>query len=174
MEKIPSFAEAVESLQDLLRAERQPDEIVWAFREDLYSVGPSQHRVAWPLPPENVVYAHSLFDVGRAREIVELQALFSVGNYTVTNVLAPLPDEIQGWARGLKLAVCQPFVPATAIIGGLRWWTHRVRPAYFRFQRYQDFISRRDSTARGKLSNAWVERDAADRASPPKLSPPTS
>ena len=156
MEKIPSFAEAVESLQDLLRAERQPDEIVWAFREDLYSVGPSQHRVAWPFPHENVVYAQSRFEVGRAREIVELQELFS------------------GWARGLKLAVCQPFVPATAIIGGLRWWTHRVRPAYFRFQRYQDFISRRDSTARGKLSNAWVERDAADRASPPKLSPPTS
>jgi hypothetical protein len=168
MKQIPSFAEAVEGLQRLLRAEGQPGEIVWAFREDLYSISPSQHQVAWPLPPENAVHARNLFDVGRACEIVELQALFSVGSCTVANVLAPMSDEIQGWARGLKLAVRQPFVPATAVTGGLRRWTHRVRPAYFRFQRYQDFISQRDSIAREKPSNPWVEKDAADRASHPK------
>jgi hypothetical protein len=160
MEKIPSFTDAVQGLQDFLRADRQPDEIVWAFREDLYSVSPSQHWVAWPLPPENMVHARSLFDAGRPRGLVELQALFSVGRYTVVNVLAPMPDEIQGWSQGLKVAIRQPLVPATAVARGLRWWVHRVRPAYFRFQRYEDFISRRNSTARGTQSNPWVEKDA--------------
>jgi hypothetical protein len=153
MEKIPSFAEAVEGLKNLLRAECQPDEIVWAFREDFYSIGPSQHRVAWPLPPENVFHARSLFDAGLTRGLVELQALFSVGSHTVVNVLAPMPDEIQGWDHGLKLAICQPFVPADTVARGLQWWPHRLRPAYFRFQRYQDFISRRNNTARGTPSN---------------------
>jgi hypothetical protein len=163
MENIPSFTEAVKGFQNFLRADRRPHEIIWAFGEDLYSASPSTHWVAWPLPPENMVHAWRLFDAGRTRGLVELQALFSVGSYTV-----PMPDEIQGWTHGLKLAIRQPFVPATAVARGLRWWMHRVRPTYFRFQRYQDFISRRNTTAKETLFNHWIEKDAADRASHPK------
>jgi hypothetical protein len=168
MDRIPSFAEAVEALRNFLRADRQPDEIVWAFRVDVYSISPSEYRVAWPLPPNNVILARRLFDAGRHRGLVELQALFNVWSYTVVNVFAPLPDEIQGWTSGLKLVVCQPFIPATPVARGLRWWMHTLSPAYSRFQHYQDFISRRNTTARGTPSNPWVEKDSPEGASHPK------
>ncbi len=147
MEEIPSFAEAVARLQRFLRAQAHPDRIAWAFREDFYSVGVSRHRIRWPLPPENEAHAARLYAAGQSRGLVELGALFHVGDATVATVVAPEPEQIQGWSQGFKLTIRSPFAQARPIALGLPWFSHRLRPAYRHFQQLESFIPRRGRVA---------------------------
>jgi hypothetical protein len=137
----------VAGFRDFLRTEGRPAEIAWAFREDFYSVGPLRHRVVWPLPPENEVHARALFIAGQSSGLVELAALFHVGERTVATVFAPDPGAVQGWSHGLKLSAHLPWVAARPISNGLAWRFYRVLRSYRRFQRIAGFVARREDIA---------------------------
>ncbi len=143
MEQLPVFDEAALELQRFLRAQGHSDDIAWAFREDWCSSGPSCHRVVWPLSADNEQLARALYLAGCGRGLVELKAVFSVEDRSVATVIAPQPDEVQGWSRGLKLAIHEPFVHAAPIKPGFAWRLHRLTPAYRRFQRHETSIPRR-------------------------------
>jgi hypothetical protein len=146
MNQIVAFDEAVLDFQKFLQSENHPNDVVWAFRQDWYSVSPSRHWVMWPLPAENEEYARALFQTGRDCGLVEMLAEFSVGAQSVATVIAPFPDEIQGWSRGLKLAIHEPLVPATAVGSRIAWRFHTCGPAYRRFQRYRTAVPERPTS----------------------------
>lgn len=137
---IPEFTKALDQLRDFLVQEGAPAGMVWFFREDYYSVSPGCHFVRWPLPDVNADLAASLFQRGRSRGIVEISAHFRVGEASAVSVLAPAPDEIQGWSEGLKLSKLNPFAEATRISGSSLAWrlrrrcaTRRLLPGAFEF-----------------------------------------
>lgn len=147
MHDIPSFTEACSEFQAFLRDQGAPTRLQWVFREDFYSFGPSHHCIRWPVPSENASLAAALFEQGRSRGLVELTARFSIGSAVAVSVLAPQPDEMQGWSQGFKLCKLTPFAEATPVLSALRWAMHRWRAPYQRFQKYSEFVPCRQSAA---------------------------
>ncbi len=147
MHDIPGFTEACFEFQAFLRDQGAPTRLHWVFREDFYSLDPSHHCVRWPVPSENTSLAEALFEQGRSRGLVELTARFTIGSSVAASVLAPEPDEIQGWSQGFKLCKITPFAEATSVRGGLRWAMHRWRAPYQRFQKHSEFVPSRRAAA---------------------------
>ena len=140
---MPACDEASRSLSEFLFARHYPQELLWACRQDLYSIGPTNHFIKWPLPEANNEYARLSYENGRKRGIVEVKALFTVDNYSIATVFAPMKDEIQGWDQGLKVAIHNPYVAAHPIKSRLVWQLHKFRAAFRRYQRYEAFIQER-------------------------------
>lgn len=94
---IPPFEEAESQLRNFLRTEGHEDAIAWAFPDDIYKTFRGDYCVRWPLPGGTRERARMLFDVGRRRGLVGLNAIFSARQHTVVLVEAPYIDEFQGW-----------------------------------------------------------------------------
>jgi hypothetical protein len=157
VDQLPTFGDALAQLRCLLGEHGLPTDVAWVFREDWYSTGPSSHRVIWPLPRENEDHARCLYDSGGDRGLVELQAVFFVDESSVVNVFAPDTHEIQGWNRGLRLSIRQPFTSAGAVRAAGLWRWHRITPGYRRFQRLEPFVSQRRDVVLQGLSSKRLE-----------------
>jgi len=153
MDRLPEFDDALDQMRCFLRNQGRPSNVLWAFREDWYSTGASCHRVIWPLPGDNEGFARTLYEAARRRGLVEVQAVFCAHGSSVCVVIAPDPDEIQGWNSGLKLAIREPFVSALTVTTPVRWRCHRIMPAYRRFQRFETSVPERKRIVRERLSN---------------------
>jgi hypothetical protein len=168
MEPLLQFDEAVVRFGQFLDEQDCPAKIQWAFRDDWYSTGPSSHHVAWPLPANNEGGARHLYDAGRDRGLVELRAVFFVSETCVAIVVAPERDEIQGWNRGLRLSIPQPFTDARPVRSRTVWFWHRITPGYRRFQRHSAFAPLRADHARETLSNMALRPTRAARPNGPR------
>jgi hypothetical protein len=73
--------------------------------------------VRTPQSPENERLARKVFDGGRANGLVEILAVAKVQGVVATTVWYPKEpnEEVQGWDRGLKLAIRDPLTIAKAV-----------------------------------------------------------
>lgn len=132
MSKIPPFSEAVSKLRGFLASRDHPTELAWVFREDCYSLALDRWVVVQPLPEANERLARTYYESARERGVVQLRALFRIGDATAAAVWSPaeIAREVEGWPRGLKLSAAEPFVPARTVTSRFAWWLHRWTRAY--------------------------------------------
>ncbi len=145
---IPDFDTAVSQFQRFLAEQSHPTEIVWAFREDLYS--PSGcFRVRSPTPPENESLARRVFEGGRVRGLVEVSALCRLPSAVVATVWFPATsdEQVQGWSHGLKLSIHSPLTEAKPIHSSLSWRLRKLLPAYRLYQDHAAFVASRARVA---------------------------
>ena len=122
MGELPEFQVAISDFRRFLVEQGHADELVCVFRDGLWFRGPQQVWMRSPPPAENVPLAKKVYDEGRQGGVVGITALAMAKGHVAATVWFPrLPEEeVQGWLRGLKLAILQPL-PAGNVIGGLRW-----------------------------------------------------
>lgn len=141
MNDIPKFEDAVDSFRQFLTNNGHPADVFWVFREDLWKRSPTDVLVRYPAPTNNLALAQKVFAEGRERGLVDVHAIARTANRVAATVWYPkFPDEeIQGWDRGMKLSIAEPFPPAQTI-GHFRWIFFWLLP---RFKHYQ-------------ISDVWV------------------
>ena len=108
-----TFEDAVASLQNFLKEDNHPTDILWVFRDDLWKRTLTDVLVKYPLSTDNLVLAQKVFREGCERGLVAL--------------------EVQGWDCGMKLSLAQPM-PRATIVTPVRWWFFQFVP---RFRQYQ-------------------------------------
>src|SRR4051794_36272787 len=135
MNEIPEFHFAVSNFHRFLGEHGHSEPLVWVFRDDLWFRKPDHVLVRFPPSAENNLLAKSVYDQGRARGLVSIEAIAVAGGHIVASVRFPkCPEEsVQGWARGLRLSLRQPFSVAKVVSGRL-WRIVRHLPAYRRYQ----------------------------------------
>ncbi len=145
---VPQFDDAVSQLRRFLADEAYPSEIVWVFREDLYSPS-GRFRVRFPPPPENEALARRVFEAGRARGLVEVSALCRLLSAVAATVWFPAnsDEEVQGWSRGLKLSIARPLAEAKLVRSPLSWRLRQLLPAYRLYQDHAAFVASRTRVA---------------------------
>ena len=132
MTKIPPFSEAVSKFRGFLAKRDHPTELAWVFREDFYSVSLDRYVVVQPIPDRNEGLVRTYYEAARERGIVQLRALFQIGEVAAVSAWSPaeVAEEVQGWSRGLKLSVAAPFVAAKTVESPFAWRLHRWTRAY--------------------------------------------
>jgi hypothetical protein len=145
---VPDFPGAILRFRSFLAEQSHPTEIVWAFREDLYSPS-GRFRVRFPLPPENESLAMRVYESGRMRGLVQIYALCRLPFAVVANIWFPAtPEEVvQGWDRGLKLSINTPLTEAKPIHSSLAWRLRTFLPIYRLYQEHAGFVALRSSVA---------------------------
>ena len=130
-----TFEDAVASLQNFLKENNHPTDIVWVFRDDLWKRTLTDVLVKYPLSTDNFVLAQKVFREGCERGLVALDAVATVGDKTAATVWFPkfANEEVQGWDCGMKLSLAQPM-PRATIVTPVRWWFFQFVP---RFRQYQ-------------------------------------
>ena len=130
----PPFDEACRRFRAFLASNGCDGPLEWAFREDLYQNGSGNIRVRWSLAEANHDLAREFFELGRRKGLVGVYALCRCRESIVTTVLAPEPDEIQGWPDGiLKLSIALPLWEAKPV-NRLLWRLHERSSGYSRHQ----------------------------------------
>src|SRR6267142_3599074 len=117
MNEIPDFDEALEGFRRFLRECGHPDKVFWVFREDVWQRSPEQVWVRYPAISKNESLARKVFGEGRARGLVEIKALAKIESEIAATVWFPKypEEEVQGWDHGMKLAISDPVLEATAV-----------------------------------------------------------
>lgn len=134
---IPPFGDAIRAMRDLLPQQRRHTPLLWLAREDFYAV-----RNGWfyltPLPSCDAGQFNQYYEVGRARGIVSVHALFHCGNSIGCTLWFPQGDAdvVQGWESGLKASVAMPLGIAARPGSMLGWKLHTLTP---QFRRYTSF-----------------------------------
>src|SRR5690349_670069 len=123
MNDIPEFEDALSSFRKFLTDNDHPAEIVWIFLDDLWKRSVTEVFVRVPSQPENFALAKKVFNEGRRKGLVDVHAIAIVGDAVAATVWFPRTsnDEIQGWARGMKLTISKPLLRAS-VFGSFRWW----------------------------------------------------
>jgi hypothetical protein len=118
-----------------------PEEVFWVFRDDIWQLSLTDARVKYPPPAENLILAQKVFEEGRERGLIEITAIATTKQKVAAAVWFPKypNEEIQGWNRGMKLAISEPL-PRAKVVGRLRWWLHWFLPRFRQFQRRAIFI----------------------------------
>jgi hypothetical protein len=134
---LPSFDDAVERLYMMLAPRVdgffRPD-LLWLTREDFYEVRPGWVYYS-PRPSCTAAMFRQYYEVGRARGMVALNALFHArGNLACTIWFPSTPhDAMQGWNGGLRISIAMPLGIGNAVRTDLRWKLHTCMPQYRRF-----------------------------------------
>lgn len=105
--------------------------------------------VGYPRPQGNEVLARKVYEEGRARGLVRIDAVAASKEETFATVWYPRApeDEVQGWYEGLKLAIRQPL-PRADLVRGARQWSSICRSfVYRRYQKYEASIGTRSWAA---------------------------
>ena len=144
MNAIPHFAEAFDQFRQFLAKSGHSDQVFWVFRDDVWQLSPGNVRVKYPPSAENAALAQKVFAEGRERGLVEIRAIATAGKKVASTIWFPkyANEEVQGWDRGMKLAISEPL-PRAKVVGMLRWWLFRFLPRYRRFQAAAIFIGTR-------------------------------
>lgn len=148
MNAIPHFAEALEQFRQFLAKKGHSDQVVWVFRDDIWQRSPGDLRVKYPPFAENAALAQKVFEEGRERGLIEIRAIATTGRMMAATVWFPKypNEEVQGWDRGMKLAISEPL-PRAKVVGMLRWRLFKFLPRYRRYQETKIFIGTRDWAA---------------------------
>jgi hypothetical protein len=148
MNEIPSFEEALEQFRTFLREGGHPDKVFWVFREDIWQRSPEEVLIRYPPISKNEILARKVFGEGRARGLVEIKAMASIESEIAATVWFPKYSEekVQGWNRGMKLAISDPLVEARAVSKYL-WMSLKFLPRFRHYQRAAIFIGKRDWAA---------------------------
>ena len=135
-EALPSFDDACASLRALLESVGRSTDLVWAFREDLFALGPGNYVVRTPPPEENAALARRYYERFRSAGALELRAICALEEQSLATPFSPFELEggIQGFEAGFRANVQRPWSRAFPVRSGAAWWVHRRRPIYKRFQ----------------------------------------
>lgn len=157
MKDIPDFAEALLRFRRFLAENGHPTEVFWVFSEDLYPLSLTQALVKYPPAPENGQLAQKVFAEGCERGLVEIKAVAVADNKVAATIWFPKHpnEEVQGWNRGMKLAILQPL-PSARLVGEWQWRLFRFLPRYRRSWAVESFIGTR----------AWAGRITTERSRP--------
>lgn len=141
MNDIPNFAQAVERFLHFLAESGHPPEVFWVFRDDIWQLSPTDARVKYPTPADNLTLAQKVFEEGRKRGLIQITAIATARQKVAATVWFPKypNEEVQGWSRGMKLSIAKPL-PRAKAVGQLRWWLLWLLPRFRRFQRRAIFI----------------------------------
>ena len=133
-----TFEEALASFQSFLMQEGYPGNVFWIFRDDIWKRAPDDVLIQYPPPAKNEILARKVFDEGCARGLVSIDAVARTAGGIATTVWFPKFDneEVQGWERGMKLAIIQPF-PCAKIITPVRWRLYKFLPRFRQYQRFE-------------------------------------
>ena len=144
MNEIPDFAEALVRFRNFLGQQGHSDDTFWIFREDVWQLSVNEIFVKFPAHAKNESLARKVFAEGRERGLVEIKAVAVVGDKVAATVWFPKfpKEEVQGWNRGMKLAISDPL-PRAKTVGPLRWWFLRFLPRFRHYQRAAIFIGTR-------------------------------
>ena len=123
MNDIPDFAEAVEQFLRFLAESGHPDEVFWVFRDDVWQLSPTDARIKYPTPAENLTLAQKVFEEGRQRGLIEITAIATARQKVAAKVWFPKypHEEVQGWSCGMKVSISEPL-PRAKVVGRLGWW----------------------------------------------------
>ena len=142
-----SFQQATEELRNFLVSQRQPADIQWIFREDIF-----QHKrlvfLRWPLPKGNGELAKELYGQGRNKGLgLALEALCFEGKWAFCYVLVP-EDESAADAlmmTDLKLSYRNERLTVIKIRSKLLWYLVKTyisrHPQFYR----EELIPLRDA-----------------------------
>ena len=141
MNDIPEFEKAIERLRRFLAESGHSDDVFWVFREDVWRLSPTEMRVRYPSPSENVALARKVFSEGRDRGLVQITALATAAGKVAMTVWFPKypEEEVQGWNGGMKIGISEPL-PRARPVGLLRWRLLQCLPRFRQFQREAIFI----------------------------------
>lgn len=116
MNEIPSFDEALDRFRSFLRDCGHADKVFWVFREDVWQTSPEQVWVRYPPISKNESLARKVFGEGCGRGLIEIKAVALIEGEIAATVWFPksAEEEVQGWDRGLKLAISDPLPEARA------------------------------------------------------------
>jgi hypothetical protein len=144
MNEIPEFHFAVSNFHRFLEEHGHSEPLVWVFRDDLWFRKPDHVLVCFPPTTESNLLAKRVYDEGRVRGLVSIEAIAVAGRHIIASVWFPkFPEEsVQGWSRGLKLSLRQPL-PVAKIVSGRLWRVVRHLSGYRRYQRNEPFIGTR-------------------------------
>ena len=149
MSEIPEFKLALSDLRGFLVEHGLEDEVLWVFRDDLWLRWPNRVLMRYPPPLENKCLAEKVYEEGRRRAIVGIEAVATANGHVATTVWFPKypEEEVQGWPQGLKLSIRQPL-PAAHVVSGSKWRVVRYFPGYRCYQRHECSIGSRRWAAR--------------------------
>jgi hypothetical protein len=144
MAELPVFEAAVEQLTAFLSGRGHPVALVWVFRDDAWLRYPRDAVIGWPVRPGAPALAKQVYEQGRLRGIVGVDAIAQAPQMTFATVWFPKfpEDEVQGWSRNLKVTIQDPLLRAK-LVSRLAWFAIRCTPSYRRYQRSSQFIGTR-------------------------------
>ncbi|HXD32629.1 MAG TPA: hypothetical protein VN643_16020 [Pyrinomonadaceae bacterium] len=145
---LSTFEDAVVSFQRFLNENDHPADIFWVFRDDVWKRSATDVLIKYPVSDANRLLAKKVFEEGRKRGLVEIQAVATAGDKVAATVWFPkFPgEEVQGWDCGMKLSIAEPLLRAKTI-GALGWWTLSLLPGSRRYQIADTFIATRNWAA---------------------------
>ena len=141
---IPEFEDAVSSFRQFLTDNGHPSEIVWVFLDDLWKRSATEVFIRIPSQPKSLVLAKKVFNEGRKKGLVDVQAVAVADNHVAATVWFPRTedDDIQGWNRGMKLTISEPLLRAKTF-GSFRWCLFSLLPRFRHYQTWERIIGTR-------------------------------
>ena len=141
MNDIPEFEEAIASFRSFLAEQGHSTGIVWVFREDIWKRSPTSVVLRFPSQTTNLALAKKVFEDGRNKGLVDIQAVAAVDNKVAATVWFPkfADEEIQGWDRGMKLSIAEPL-PGAETVSQLQWLLISLKPQLRHYQRFESWI----------------------------------
>jgi len=145
MKEIPEWNEAIKRFQSFLESEGCSSNSHWVFRDDICKRKPEELLVRWPLSDSNIGLVEKVFNEGKMKGLVAIDAIGKFANGTIATVWFPkLPgEEVQGWNQNVKLTISIPM-PEASLLSSLFWKVLTFSPGYRRYQRYAEFIGTSD------------------------------
>jgi hypothetical protein len=144
MAGIPAYEDATAEFCSFLAGRGHPTAVAWLFRDDIWLRSRERLLVRWPLPSETASLAKKVYEEGRERGIVGLQAIGQTRQVVFATVWYPKfpEDEVQGWSRNLKLSIAEPLAEVRRV-PRVFWGIVRWTPSYRRYQRWESLVGTR-------------------------------
>jgi hypothetical protein len=141
MDEIPNFDDAIAAFQQFLQEHGHPSKILWVFREDIWKRSSSDVLIRFPSQIKNLALTKKVFEEGRKKGLVDVHAIATIDERVAATVWFPkfIEEEIQGWNRGMKLSLAEPF-PRAKAVGKLNWLWLRLQPNFRHYQRLELWI----------------------------------
>ena len=137
---LATFEDVLKTFRSFLAEQGHPTNIFWVFRDDLWR-RPASLELRFPSQKKNLLLAQKVFNEGQRKGLVSVDAIARVGDMVAATVWFPKfeGEEVQGWARGLKLSIREPL-PVANVVGPLRWLFFRLTPQYRHYQRFESLV----------------------------------
>jgi len=142
MTDIPEFSEALASFERFLIQNSLPTAVRWVFRDDTWFPAYDRLIVRSWIDPDNARLAEKVYGEGRAKGLVQVEAVGRTPTHTLATVWFPKfpAQEVQGWDRGLKILIRLPC-PIVRGVGRFPWTVLSWFPSFRRYQRSNLFAS---------------------------------
>jgi hypothetical protein len=140
MTDIPNFEDALKSFCEFLAKQGHPTNVFWVFRDDIWKRSPTSVVLRSPAHEQNLALAQKVFEEGRARGLVDVHAIATIGDKVAATVWFPklADEESEGW-DGMKLSIAQPL-PRAELVRRLRWLLFHLKPQFRHYQRFDIWV----------------------------------